>query len=351
MQRSSNPRLALEQRIVFDAALIATGAEVLNRNVDHADHVEQAPPVARFSAQDTRVEPAKQLAKQDGDSARDLCVPAVAPATAERSEIIFVDSAVQDIQPYLHGRTTEVIVLQAGRDGVEQIAQTLAGRTGIFAIHILSHGDAGQIRLGTGTLDTLSISGKYAVELATIKSALAPGADILVYGCDVAAGEQGRTFVNALAKATGAAIAASTDITGSADLGGNWTLEAHTATIEARGLQLGSWHGDLLYTNTGVTPNVWVFGGTAAAATATNTTDGVTTTVTLATITGTNFVTPTAQTLNNTNGVTFFNSAQLAGQNADFQTTFNGAATDSGTITFTFEGLAEFHKPVELTAA
>ena len=34
----------------------------------------------------------------------------------------------------------EVIMLDGGRDGMEQIASALSGRTGIDAIHIISHG-------------------------------------------------------------------------------------------------------------------------------------------------------------------------------------------------------------------
>ena len=34
MQRNASPRLALEPRIVFDAAIGATGAELVDRNAD-----------------------------------------------------------------------------------------------------------------------------------------------------------------------------------------------------------------------------------------------------------------------------------------------------------------------------
>jgi hypothetical protein len=44
----------------------------------------------------------------------------------------------------------------------------------------------------------------------------------------VAAGELGENFVNKIGYLTGADIAASTDLTGSALLGGNWNLEKLT---------------------------------------------------------------------------------------------------------------------------
>ena len=167
-----------------------------------------------------------------------------APAAETPHEIIFVDARVQDLHAFLAGRsTTEVIVLNPEHDGVEQMATALAGRTGIDAIHILSHGDAGQLYLGDSTLDAHSISGEHADELATIKTALANNADILIYGCDVAAGDQGQAFVTALATATGADVAASIDSTGSADLGGDWQLESDTGNVEAAALAFTEYQG------------------------------------------------------------------------------------------------------------
>ena len=177
------------------------------------------------------------------DSAQGVILPD-APAAETPHEIIFVDARVQDLNAFLAGRsTTEVIVLNPGHDGVEQMATALAGRTGIDAIHILSHGDAGQLYLGDSTLDAHSISGEHADELATIKTALSNNADILIYGCDVAAGDQGQAFVTALATATGADVAASIDSTGSADLGGDWQLESDTGNVEAAALAFTEYQG------------------------------------------------------------------------------------------------------------
>ena len=131
-----------------------------------------------------------------------------APAAETPHELVFVDARVKDLQSFLSERASEIILLDPDRDGVEQIAAALAGRTGVDVIHILSHGDAGQLYLGNSTLDVHSISGKHTDELANIKAALSNNADILVYGCDVAAGAQGQAFVTALAAATGAGAVA-----------------------------------------------------------------------------------------------------------------------------------------------
>ena len=72
------------------------------------------------------------------------------PASADRNEIVFIDSGIDDVATVLAavepGRT--VVLLEAGQDGLQQIADHLDGRTGIDAVHIVSHGSPGAVHLG-----------------------------------------------------------------------------------------------------------------------------------------------------------------------------------------------------------
>ena len=156
------------------------------------------------------------------------------PAVPVPHAIVFVEADVPDYQSLLAGLApgTEVHVLDAGADGLARMAEVLAGRGGIDALHIISHGKEGAVSLGSLLLTTDQLPA-HADALAAIGAALNPGADILLYGCDVGAGTDGATFVDALAKATGADVAASTDLTGAASLGGNWTLERTSGVISA----------------------------------------------------------------------------------------------------------------------
>ena len=243
MQRTSNPRLALEPRIVFDAAVAATGADAVDHNSDHHEYtppavarvaapeaVKETPPAAKVSSTDMRSETVAERSSQTAQT----------PVT-----ITFIDASVEGIEASLVGRTGEVLILKAGQDGVDQIAAALAGRTNISAIHIVSHGSAGELELGTGILNSLSMAGRYAEDMAVIKSSLSAGGDILLYGCDAAADAKGATFVAQLARVTGADIEASTDITGSAHFGGNWVLESATGKIETAELTATTWDGRL----------------------------------------------------------------------------------------------------------
>jgi len=151
------------------------------------------------------------------------------------TEIIFVDHSVwhHDGLPEAMASTAgEVVVLNDDQDGIQQMADYLDGRNGISAIHLLSHGDVGEVSpVGSSILNAGNL-GEYSAQLATIGQALTADGDILLWGCAVA-GLDGTGFVQSLATATGADVAASDDLTGSPTLGGDWDLEYSTGPIEA----------------------------------------------------------------------------------------------------------------------
>ncbi|MEG4517150.1 DUF4347 domain-containing protein, partial [Microcoleus sp. AT9_A5] len=151
--------------------------------------------------------------------------------------IVFVDSAVEDWLSLAVGVKAgmEVILVDRTRDGIEQIAEALQSRKGIESVHIISHGDSGSLQLGqtivnSDNLETYRDSLKqwFSSSVNSIKNRF----EILLYGCNVAAGEKGEAFVQKLSKFTKANIAASADITGSAQKGGNWVLEYATGAIK-----------------------------------------------------------------------------------------------------------------------
>ncbi|WP_200958356.1 DUF4347 domain-containing protein, partial [Massilia sp. Root335] len=154
---------------------------------------------------------------------------ALAVATP-RKEIVFIEDDVPDIGTLLGGigRDKEVVILDSKADGLHQIAQALAGKSGIDAVHVFAHGQAGAVELGSLILDAGSLD-THKDDLQAIRQGMSAGGDILLYGCNVGA-DAG--FVDRLAIATGADVAASNDLTGAAALGGNWNLEVSSGNIE-----------------------------------------------------------------------------------------------------------------------
>jgi len=125
-----------------------------------------------------------------------------------------------------------VVLLDAQADGVEQLAEVLSVYEDVAALHVLSHGAAGLLRLGTASLGSSSLE-RYRQQLEAWGKALKADGDILIYGCNLAQGEVGIDFVDRLAGVTEADIAASDDLTGNAFIGGDWILETYTGAIES----------------------------------------------------------------------------------------------------------------------
>src|SRR4028119_412910 len=139
-------------------------------------------------------------------------------------QIIFVDSAVQDYQTLIESAdTAQVFILNKNLSGVEQITNTLALQRDIEAIHILSHGSPGTLHLGSETLSNQNLP-QLGNQIKQWGKALTKNADILLYGCNVAAKETGLQFIQKLHQLTGANIAASNNKTGNQALGGDWEL-------------------------------------------------------------------------------------------------------------------------------
>ncbi|MCA1992040.1 MAG: DUF4347 domain-containing protein [Coleofasciculus sp. S288] len=152
--------------------------------------------------------------------------------------IAFIDLAVDDYEILIAGVEpgTEAVLLEATTDGIEQITQVLRERTDIKTVHLVSHGSSGNLHLGSTQLnvDNLqtyrqSLESWFNRQSATDNQQ----PQLLLYGCQVAAGMVGEAFVKQLSQLTGAKLAASASLTGNAAKGGNWELEVRTGEIEA----------------------------------------------------------------------------------------------------------------------
>jgi hypothetical protein len=157
----------------------------------------------------------------------------------QRHELIFIDAGVPDYQQLVNdlsathtkGQQVDVIVLDSGRNGIQQISEALARYQDIDAVHVVSHGMDGAVQLGNTFLNSVNID-YYADSIEDWSKALTGKADLLFYGCDLAAGEEGRSLINSLTFLTGSDVAASDDLTGFAEFGGDWKLEHSVGIIE-----------------------------------------------------------------------------------------------------------------------
>jgi Ca2+-binding RTX toxin-like protein len=157
-------------------------------------------------------------------------VHALTPSTALLNQtLVVIDPRVASPSSLATGVLAGVsaIVLNPDEDGILQITEALQTRPQITELHLLSHGAPGVLYLGNTQL-SLETLDRYAPLLQTWFSH--PDSTLVLYGCQVAAGDAGEEFLTQLYTLTESNIAASTNLTGSTSLGGNWQLDARVGS-------------------------------------------------------------------------------------------------------------------------
>ncbi|MCC6609877.1 MAG: DUF4347 domain-containing protein [Burkholderiales bacterium] len=165
---------------------------------------------------------------------------ATAPVVPGRFELVFIDASVPgyaqlaaDVEAQNDGwRHIDVVVLDPSRDGIAQVSETLASRVQLDAVHFITHGADGAVQLGGSRFDSDTLAANERA-VANWGQALKADADLLFYGCDVAANKRGQAFLDRLSAVTRADVAASENLTGAQSLGGDWKLEFSTGVIES----------------------------------------------------------------------------------------------------------------------
>ncbi|MFM6038282.1 MAG: DUF4347 domain-containing protein [Sphaerospermopsis kisseleviana] len=135
--------------------------------------------------------------------------------------VVFIDSSVTDRETLQTGvvEGVETSILNPNHNGIEQITAVLQQHPQVNTIHIVAHGTPGCLYLGNSQLNLENLQ-TYKLLIANwnVKN-------ILLYSCNLAAGDAGEEFIRQLYQITNATISASTTKTGNAVLGGNWELE------------------------------------------------------------------------------------------------------------------------------
>ncbi|NET45749.1 DUF4347 domain-containing protein, partial [Okeania sp. SIO2B3] len=143
-----------------------------------------------------------------------------------QTKLLFIDSKVENYHHLIAevDPQTKVVILQPNENGIDQIAENLGKYHQLETIHIISHGAKNTLYLGSTILSLDNIH-QYSESIQKWGKCLSAGGEILIYGCQVASGKEGKEFVRQLHQLTGANIAASETLTGNLSRGGNWNLE------------------------------------------------------------------------------------------------------------------------------
>lgn len=228
--------LVLEQRMMFDGAAASTVELTLDLPTALESTNQSNTPPTNAQEQDVLIPqalaapPSKSATEEKAQQTEAFLAT---PATVE-TRLIIVSGSLPESDRIALGLADkgEVVALTDGTDALSQISQLLASRSQLQELHIISHGEPGTLLLGDLRLDNSTLQARQA-EILNWQASLTESADILLYGCDVGAGAAGSVFLQTLQGLTGADVAASSDDTGSSQLGGNNTLELRLGQVDA----------------------------------------------------------------------------------------------------------------------
>lgn len=153
--------------------------------------------------------------------------------SGNKEQVIILDSRVSNLKHFMEEFMLfgfDIWILERETAPIKQISDILANYKNISRLLLLSHGGSGTITLGDTVINHKNLS-TYRSDLIKWKKSFRDNADILLFGCLISKSESGISFINKLALYTGLDIASSTDITGNARLGGDWTLEYSVGQI------------------------------------------------------------------------------------------------------------------------
>jgi hypothetical protein len=152
------------------------------------------------------------------------------------------------------GSDSSLLFESDSADLFADVSAALAANAGVSSIHLVSHGMPGRFSLGSSTFDAASVD-DFADGLVAWSRLAAPGADLYIWGCDVAGGD-GASLIDTIHAASGFDVAASTDVTGPAALGGDFDLEYTAGDVAAPRLVAGV---DVLWDTTLAAPTSYSF--------------------------------------------------------------------------------------------
>ncbi|MFQ3237321.1 MAG: sugar lactone lactonase YvrE, partial [Paraglaciecola sp.] len=139
-------------------------------------------------------------------------------------QLLIIDKAVHDTTAFVQNLPPDIAVayIKSEHDGIAQLTHILQQYQQLESVHLMSHAADASLQLGNTPLTPQTLNSDL---YQALNQAVVPGGDLLLYGCELSATQQGKAFTRLLKQNTHLDIASSTDKTGESSLGGDWTLE------------------------------------------------------------------------------------------------------------------------------
>ena len=129
-------------------------------------------------------------------------------ANVTSSQLVVIDAALASDRGIAasFGSDARILYKSATTDLFADVSAALAADPGVSSIHLVSHGSPGRFSLGNTTFDTSSVD-ELAGGLVAWNRLAAPGADLYLWGCDIAGGD-GASLVDTIHTLSGFDVAA-----------------------------------------------------------------------------------------------------------------------------------------------
>ena len=213
-------KLALEKRVLLDAAVAATVAT--------ADGAQAGSDQNADTQQSNNADGVDAVTNQGSEDQN-----AFSEQSNKSVELVFIDENVADYKALvndilksvnidldaqalnqldtqqlsieLDDKIIKFYTIDADENGIDKITNTLSAFDSVDAMHILSHANAGEMILGDIALSSENLA-DYQASFQGWQSSLSTDADILVYGCNLAQNTLGVEFINDLSELTQADV-------------------------------------------------------------------------------------------------------------------------------------------------
>lgn len=128
-------------------------------------------------------------------------------ATGKVTMLVIVDPSTGDYYNPAEkiGDDTQVILLSADRDGIEQITESLQSQSAVTGLHVICQSDAGSLQLGSVQLNADNVDA-YGWQLQQWAESLGINAEILFYSSNVMDSDRGRALIRQIGLLTGATV-------------------------------------------------------------------------------------------------------------------------------------------------
>ncbi|MCP5242904.1 MAG: DUF4347 domain-containing protein [Burkholderiales bacterium] len=156
-------------------------------------------------------------------------MPQHEPMTNNAQKLLIIDADVLDAEILLKDRKPgyQVIRLDPASESVTQLSDAIHQHAPVQEIVLVAHATPGQIHFASGLIDSAQLE-QHQQQLQAWRKSLSLDAKLCIYGCELAASEEGNRFIELLKEMTGAEVAASSLSIGKTEAGNNWDLDRYT---------------------------------------------------------------------------------------------------------------------------